>query len=206
MEILEKLKIGTLHADDVAALATKNAAADSKDPYSQDPDLSPLLIQHMSRPTNAEAPAPLLAEEWITPPGLFFVRNHHPVPVIDERAYGISIDFAPNVTPPGAGAAVSGKGKSFTMSDLKNPHLFPKHTVVSTIQCGGNRRREMNSVPGKGKTNGCAWQGQAISTAEWGGVRMRDVLLSLGVDEEAAARRGIKHVILVGAEGTLHCL
>ena len=50
---------------------------------------------------------------------------------------------------------------------------FPKHTVMSTIQCAGSRRSEMNQIK---KVKGLDWGAAAISTAEWSGARLIDVL------------------------------
>ena len=50
---------------------------------------------------------------------------------------------------------------------------FPKHTVMSTIQCAGSRRSEMNEIK---KVKGLDWGAAAISTAEWSGARLIDIL------------------------------
>ena len=80
------------------------------------------------------------------------------------------------------------------LADLKG--RFPKHTVTATMQCGGNRRGELNEVA---STQGLLWSNGAISTATWGGVRVRDVLRAVGVDGPDAARaRGLRHVQFIG--------
>ena len=56
---------------------------------------------------------------------------------------------------------------------------FTSHTVAATLACAGNRRAELLSVrpiPGKG-----AWRHGAVSTAEWTGARLADVLDAAGV-------------------------
>ena len=78
---------------------------------------------------------------------------------------------------------------------------LPKTTITATLQCGGNRRREMNKVE---PTSGIAWGPGAISTARWGGVRLRDLLLSQHPELRSlrdAEARGIKHVVFEGADG-----
>ena len=193
-QILESLRIGDLHADDVKAAETAAAATalTEGDPYKKDPIANPLQITHVLYPRNAEAPKALLAESWITGPGLFFVRNHHPVPQIDPRTvdrYEIQVQL--NNTP-GATSAIP---CTLTLADLKNN--YKKVSIVSTIQCGGNRRAEMNSC---GKTFGCPWEAQAISTAEWTGAKLCEVLRDMGVTMESAEQNGIKHVVMIGAE------
>ena len=78
---------------------------------------------------------------------------------------------------------------------------LPKTTITATLQCGGNRRCEMNLVE---PTSGIAWGPGAISTARWGGVRLRDLLLSQHQELRSlrdAEARGIKHVVFEGADG-----
>lgn len=55
--------------------------------------------------------------------------------------------------------------------DLKTK--FPKHTITATMQCAGNRRSEMNKVK---LVKGLNWGAAAISTAEWSGALLKDVL------------------------------
>jgi sulfite oxidase len=82
--------------------------------------------------------------------------------------------------------------------------------VVATLQCGGNRRAEMNQVA---HTLGSPWSISAISTAEWAGVRLLDLLRDSGMDEEALValesaavdkskhRDGVLHVQFHGIDG-----
>lgn len=57
------------------------------------------------------------------------------------------------------------------LQDLKTK--FPKHSVTATMQCAGNRRSEMNQIK---MVKGLNWGAAAISTAEWTGVLLKDVL------------------------------
>lgn len=57
------------------------------------------------------------------------------------------------------------------VQDLKTK--FPKHSVTATMQCAGNRRSEMNQIK---VVKGLNWGAAAISTAEWTGVLLKDVL------------------------------
>ena len=70
--------------------------------------------------------------------------------------------------------------------------------MVASIQCGGNRRREMNPY---GRTAGTPWNIGAISNAYWGGVSVRDLLTSLGFDEDYADANNIKHVQFESVDG-----
>lgn len=71
-------------------------------------------------------------------------------------------------------------GHTFALRDLQ---AMSKERVVSTIECGGNRRDDMNARGGKSvATLGSPWRIGAVSNAEWGGVRLRDLLKSSGME------------------------
>lgn len=63
---------------------------------------------------------------------IFYVRNHLPVPRIDEDDYELQV------------TGIGIKETKFTLNDLKTK--FPKTTVTATIMCAGNRRNEMKKV------------------------------------------------------------
>jgi hypothetical protein len=74
-----------------------------------------------------------------------------------------------------------------SLEDLRT--RFRKHHVAATLQCTGNRRRELAaSKPIKGLD----WEGGAISTAVWGGVRLSDVLAAAGLERGDASP--VKHI------------
>lgn len=56
-----------------------------KDAYEKDPERSVALIVNSEKPFNAEPPLQILTDSFITPNSLFFVRNHLPVPVVDDK-------------------------------------------------------------------------------------------------------------------------
>lgn len=157
-EILAPLRIGTLHPDDVSAA---KATSDSSDPFSADPVVSPVLKIFADKPVMAETPAALLTQSWLTPNDLWFVRNHHPVPVIQEDDYKLTV----------SGPEIGLAPVTLTLADLKTK--FEKHKVVCSLQCGGNRRAELSEIE---PTLGISWGIGAIATAEWGGVLLADVL------------------------------
>ena len=45
------------------------------------------LILRTAEPLNAEPPLSLLAESWITPQELFFIRTHGDVPELDAATH-----------------------------------------------------------------------------------------------------------------------
>jgi sulfite oxidase len=71
-----------------------------------------------------------ILNDWYTPNDDFFIRNHYPVPIINEKDYTLTID------------GIGVKKTVFTLEDLKTK--FRKHEVTSSIMCGGNRRGGLN--------------------------------------------------------------
>ena len=60
------------------------------------------------------------------------LRNHLTVPSLDEDSFSLEIE------------SIDGNEVSFTLEDIKNK--FPKTSTTATIQCGGNRRADMNKA------------------------------------------------------------
>ncbi|CAI5743922.1 unnamed protein product [Peronospora destructor] len=172
-KILETLRIGNLRDKDVEMLETARKARYGEGPYSRDPTRHPALKVNSNMPFNAEPPAELLMESFITPNGLFFVRNHLPVPEVDIGNFTLKV----------SGLGID-KDMEFTLDDLKSK--FKHHTVTTTVQCAGNRRAEMSGVK---QVNGLSWGTTALSTAEWTGVLLSDVLASIGIVDEDSRKR-----------------
>uniref|UniRef100_A0A8C2SPL9 Sulfite oxidase n=1 Tax=Coturnix japonica TaxID=93934 RepID=A0A8C2SPL9_COTJA len=161
LELLRQYKVGELSPDEAPP------APNAQDPFAGDPPRHPGLRVNSQKPFNAEPPAELLAERFLTPNELFFTRNHLPVPAVEPGSYRLRVD--------GPG----GRTLSLSLDELRN--RFPKHEVTATLQCAGNRRSEMSRVR---PVKGLSWDIGAISTARWGGARLRDVLLHAGFPEE----------------------
>jgi sulfite oxidase len=171
LELLSKMKIGIIHPDD---MISEKDQVDEGDPYKEDPVISPVLICHQKKPINAEPPENLLTDSWITPVDLWFIRNHHPVPSINASTYSLSVTIPGQIK---GGETVT---KKYSLDEMKSK--FKPHTVVASIQCGGNRRSEMNRDGSKPVTLGSPWGGSAISTAAWTGVRLLDLLEDAGLE------------------------
>ncbi|KAG8431620.1 hypothetical protein GDO86_017880, partial [Hymenochirus boettgeri] len=181
LEILQEYKVGVLSPAD------KEDSVDESDPYYLDPPRHPVLKVNSMKPFNAEPPADMLTEHYITPVDLFFKRNHLPVPQINPDDYKLFIDLPFGET--------QGKMISFSLTDLKTK--FPRHEITATLQCAGNRRTEMNQVK---QVKGLEWSNAAISTARWAGVRLRDVLLAAGYTDETS---NAEHVHFEGLDKDL---
>jgi sulfite oxidase len=199
LEILERHRIGSLDPAEAAAEAAAAAAAhsDANDPYAADPPRSPLLVARAAKPYNAEPPLALLADSYVTPTELLFVRHHLPVPQVDLQTYALEVHAAPPSTAgAGAGAAAAQPPLKLSLADLQR--RFPKASVTAVLACAGNRRAHM-SASSAGPTRGLAWDGGAIGNVVWGGARLRDVLLAAGVRPEDVGRH-VQHIVCNGLD------
>ena len=121
------------------------------------------------RPINAETP-PHLLDDDVTPAHRLFVRNNGIPPerrTIDFTTWTLEIAGESCLHP-----------QTFTIADLKKN--FRHYTYQLQLECGGNGRSEFNP-PAKGNQ----WSLGAIGCATWTGVRLRDVLESCGIKEDA---------------------
>ena len=98
----------------------------------------------------------------LTPTDRFFIRSHSPTPDVDCGTWTLRID--------GDGV---GKQVVYDYDDLWR--RFPLVSVVRTMECAGNRRVLFGEELGR-RFEGTQWGRGAISTAEWTGVRLRDLL------------------------------
>ena len=176
-QILEQYRIGDLSDDEVDD--TKNSEVKVDDPFKNDPERSPILVVRSEKPFNAETPLPLLATSYITPNEIFYKRSHLPVPVVED-ADRFEVDV---------------NGVKVSVSDLKSK--LSEHQITATLQCAGNRRKEMEAA---GVIQGLGWEGGAVGNAEWVGVRLVDVLKLAGVDVDRVFK-DYKHVQFEGADG-----
>uniref|UniRef100_A0A6B2L3C7 sulfite oxidase n=2 Tax=Arcella intermedia TaxID=1963864 RepID=A0A6B2L3C7_9EUKA len=176
--LLETFRVGNL-------IRAEGEVLDLNDPYANDPERHPALIVYIQKPFNAETPVALLGDRFLTSNELFFVRNHLPVPKVDPKNYKLEVSL---------------EGKDpiyFTLEELQTK--FPIYEVTATIQCAGNRRREMNQSK---EVKGIAWQGGAISNATWTGPKLRDVLLYAGIPESEVDKT-IHHIQFEGLDADM---
>ncbi len=139
---------------------------DQEDPYKTIAKDKGLTILN-DRPWNVETP-PHLLDDDITPADKLFIRNNGIPPAeVDISNWTLTIN--------GESAINS---RSFTIAELKKS--FPNYTYQLTIECGGNGRSEFNP-PAKGNQ----WTTGAVGCPEWTGVRLKDVLESVGINSDA---------------------
>ncbi|OLN96938.1 Sulfite oxidase 2 [Colletotrichum chlorophyti] len=168
-EILNQYLIGFIDSHDL--VDGKPAAQEIEDPFKHDPNRDPRLITLTPKPRNAETPLEALADSYLTPNELFYVRNHMWVPQVDDTSdYTLKIEL------------LDGTIKEYSLNDLKTK--FKPTTIVAVLQCSGNRRSDMTR--NARKTNGLQWNVGAISCAEWQGVKLSDVLADAGLPVQQA--------------------
>jgi sulfite oxidase len=126
------------------------------------------MIVRGDLPYNAEPPPAVLAGSDITPIDAFYARNHGRFPDTAPQQWQLAVN-----------------GRVETPLRLTYEQLtteFDQHDVVATLACAGNRRVEMlrvRPIPGKEP-----WAHGAISTAQWRGVRLADVLAAAGAHHD----------------------
>lgn len=180
-DILEQYFIGKIDPRDLVDGKVLTTAIE--DLFSSDPKRDARLLQHTSRPCNAETPGKGL-ESFLTPNELFYVRNHFWVPDVDEpSSYKITIELA------------DGTEVAYSFDDLRKK--FKPHTITATLQCSGNRRAQMNREAAP--TSGLPWEVGGISTAEWTGFKLRDVLSDAGLAVDDVPE-GVNHAQFEAAE------
>jgi DMSO/TMAO reductase YedYZ molybdopterin-dependent catalytic subunit len=116
-------------------------------------------------PENSETP---LAElrSWVTPSGMFFVRNHFPVPANDLAAWRLRVDGCVE------------RPLTLTWAELTT---MPERTLFATMECAGNGRSFLEP-----RVEGVPWGAGAVGHAEWTGVPLRTVLEKAGLKPQAA--------------------
>ncbi|RUS78220.1 hypothetical protein EGW08_014034 [Elysia chlorotica] len=173
-EIMESYRIGN-----IKEVPAKSATKSANDPYKDEPIRSPLLIPSSEKPFNAEPPVQMLAEKFLTPNDLFYVRNHLPVPCVCIEDFTLDL-------------ALSTGKPSLTFKELTQK--FPKRSVTAAIQCAGNRRSEMVKVK---PVKGLNWGSAAISNAKFSGVSLNELLKHYNVDIDTVRA---KYIVFEGLD------
>jgi DMSO/TMAO reductase YedYZ molybdopterin-dependent catalytic subunit len=128
------------------------------------------LTMIQPEPFNAEAPPEALDGE-VTPTGLHYVRSNFPLPDHDGRlTIGGAVDHP----------------LTLTLDDLR---AMPSITRLVTLECAGNGRLAQTPLP-----VGEPWGNYAVSTAEWKGVLLHQLL------EQAGPQAGAVDVRFRGAD------
>ena len=133
------------------------------------------LVVHRAYPLNCETSIPALVGGVVMPSAHFYVRNHFQIPDLDPSAFRLSV-----------GGLVE-RPLSLSVRDLRQ---MPSKALVVTLECAGNGRTLFNPP-----IEGEKWNLGAVSTAEWIGVPLMEVL------DRAGIRAGARDVLFRGADG-----
>ena len=158
------LKVGTMTA---AALAVASRAGSA---LAQVVRQGRRIVRQAS-PENLESPFGDL-DPFITPIDQHYVRSHFAVPQVDAATRTLQVKGA------------VGQPLTLTLDQLR---AMPKTSRVVTIECAGNGRSFLKPAVG-----GVQWERGAVSTAEWTGVRLSDLLA------KAAASTAATRVVFEG--------
>jgi DMSO/TMAO reductase YedYZ molybdopterin-dependent catalytic subunit len=132
------------------------------------------LVVHRAHPLNCETSIPALVGGVVMPNARFYIRNHFQIPQLDAAAFRLAV-----------GGLVE-RPLSLTTRDL---HNMRSQTLVVTLECAGNGR-SLFTPP----VDGEKWALGAVSTAEWTGVPLVEIL------DRAGVRPGAREVLFRGAD------
>ncbi|CAM00491.1 molybdenum-dependent oxidoreductase-like protein [Saccharopolyspora erythraea NRRL 2338] len=118
----------------------------------------------------------------VTPTGLHYLLTHYDIPVVDPDRWRLAV-----------GGVVT---RSLEL-DLAGLRSRPARTVRVTMECAGNGRARLLPRPVSQP-----WLVEAVGTAEWTGVPLREVLTEAGVGPAAVevVFTGADHGVERGAE------
>jgi DMSO/TMAO reductase YedYZ molybdopterin-dependent catalytic subunit len=132
------------------------------------------LVVHRAHPLNCETSLPALVGGVVMPNARFYVRNHFQIPNLDPAVWRLNV-----------GGLVD-RPLNFSVRELAN---LPSQTTVVTLECAGNGRARLDP-----RTSGEQWDLGAVSTAEWTGVPLSEVL------DRAGVRPGAREVLFRGID------
>ncbi|ETI27265.1 hypothetical protein G647_09948 [Cladophialophora carrionii CBS 160.54] len=104
-----------------------------------------------------------------------YERNHGPIRHLDATDYRLNIRSDSSIA--SSEILPNSIDVSFSVGDLTT--RFKYRSVMAALQCAGNRRHEMRERVAE--VQGIDWGDGAVMNAVWGGVLLRDVLLSAGI-------------------------
>jgi DMSO/TMAO reductase YedYZ molybdopterin-dependent catalytic subunit len=110
----------------------------------------------------------------VTPPGLHYLLIHYDIPAVEPDSWRL---------------AVTGLVDRPLSLDLAAVRELPRRTVRVTMECAGNGRARLEPRP-----ISQPWLVEAVGTADWTGVPLREVLAMARVDPSAV------EVVFTGAD------
>ena len=133
------------------------------------------LVVHRAYPLNCETSIPALVGGVVMPNAHFYVRNHFQNPDLDPATFRLTV------------SGLVERPLGFSLREL---HNMRSQTIVATLECAGNGRTMFDPPVGGEK-----WNLGAVSTAEWTGVPLVEIL------DRAGVRTAAREVLFRGADG-----
>ena len=137
------------------------------------PDTADLVV-HRTDPLNCETPIPALIGGVVMPSARFYVRNHFETPRLDPATWRLDV------------SGLADRPLRLSLRDLRN---MRSQTLIATLECAGNGRCDFDPP-----ADGEQWRLGAVSTAEWAGVPLTEVL------DRAGLAPGAREVMFRGAD------
>jgi DMSO/TMAO reductase YedYZ molybdopterin-dependent catalytic subunit len=134
----------------------------------------PGLMVHGPEPLNCETSIEALVGGVVMPNARFYVRNHFSTPALDRAGWRLKVHGLVN------------RPLELGLRELLN---MRSQSMIVTLECAGNGR-SMFDPPVQGEQ----WHLGAVSTAEWTGVPLTDVL------ERAGTAEGARELLFRGAD------
>src|SRR5215468_5161022 len=132
------------------------------------------MVVHRAHPLNCETSIPALIGGAVMPNQRFYVRNHFQIPQLDATNWRLNV------------VGVVERPLSLSLRDLVK---MPSQTEFVTLECAGNGRSLLSP-----RVNGEQWNLGAVSTAEWTGVPLAEVL------DRAGVKAGAREIVFRGAD------
>ena len=132
------------------------------------------LVVHRAHPLNGEISIPALIGGVVMPNAKFYIRNHFQIPKFDLSNWRLNV------------CGLVERPLSLSWRDIAN---MPSQAKVVTLECAGNGRSTLEP-----RVSGEQWNFGAVSTAEWTGVPLGEVL------DRAGVRNKGRYIIFRGAD------
>jgi DMSO/TMAO reductase YedYZ molybdopterin-dependent catalytic subunit len=123
------------------------------------------LVVHRAHPLNCETSIDALIGGVVMPNAHFYVRNHFQIPDLDASTWRLRV------------GGVVDRPLQLSLRDLQT---MRSETLVVTLECAGNGRSLLDPP-----VEGEKWRLGAVSTAEWTGVPLSEVLDRAGIQPNA---------------------
>jgi len=132
------------------------------------------MVVHRAHPLNCETSIPALIGGVVMPNARFYVRNHFQVPRLDPSSWRLNV------------VGLVERPLSLSLRDLMK---MPSQTQFVTLEWAGNGRSLLSP-----RVNGEQWNLGAVSTAEWTGVPLAEVL------DRAGIKLGAREIVFRSAD------